>query len=196
MHRTMTFATGALLATLLTSNAHADVVGDRVVLVQGTNGCPAGEVGFQRLHQSPDGTSRLEATEFQVPAGKYLEVTNVEYSLPHWTGYAIGYQQSLGIFGRQRAGASSIAIFTATFANSNLLEIDERGNAVGAGSFVAQNSATHVVAFPVGPLVGTALRVCAKSEAGFWVHDGRVQIRGRLVTADPTFLPPPGSTAR
>lgn len=194
MQRMMMFAVGALLATVSTSDAHADVVGDRVVLVIGTNGCPSGEVGFQRVLQSPDGTSRLEATEFQVPAGKYLEVTNVEYSLPIWTGYATGYTQSLGILGRQRVGTSSISIFYATFANADIFEMGERNNAEGVGLFVNQNSATHVAAFPVGPLVGNELRVCVKADAGFWAYLGRVQIRGRLVAADPTYLPPSGGT--
>jgi hypothetical protein len=194
MHRMMMFATGALLAALPTSDAHADAVGDRVVLVQGTSGCPTGEVGFKRLLQLPDGTSRLETTEFQVPAGKYLEVTNVEYSLPVWTGYATSYTQSFGVLGRQRTGTSAIAIFNATFANANILETDERGGVDGQGQFVSQNAATHVVAFPVGPLVGNELRVCANAQAGFWIYLGRVQIRGRLIAADPTYLPPSGGT--
>ncbi len=194
MHRMMMFATGALLAALSTSDAHADAVGDRVLLVQGPSGCPSGEVGFRRLVQSPDGTSRLETTEFQVPAGKYLEVTNVEYTLPIWTGYATSYTQSIGILGRQRAGTLAISIFNATFANANILETDERGGVDGQGQFVSQNSATHVAAFPVGPLVGNELRVCVNAAAGFWAYLGRVQIRGRLIAADPTYLPPPGGT--
>ncbi len=93
-----------------------------------------------------------------------------------------------------RGGTSTLGIFNATFANADLLEIDERGSADGTGQFVSPASWTHVVAFPAGPLVGRELRVCAIAAANFWIFQGRVQIRGRLVDADPTFLPPSGGT--
>src|SRR5688572_1345520 len=91
------------LATIAsTEAAHADVVTDRVVLVTGGTGCSTGQRAFVRLHQKPDGTQTQDTTEFVVPAGKYLEITSVEYTTPYSTMWATSYVQSIDLNMRPR----------------------------------------------------------------------------------------------
>lgn len=168
--------------------ARADVVSDRVLLMTGGTGC-TNATSFRRVVQGPDGASTVESTEFQVPAGKYLEITSIEYTTPYWTPWARSYRQSLSLGIRQRNGTASNSVFTAWYQNQAVYAADG-DNLDVTGEQVAPGARTNVVAFPVGPLMSSAGRLCALASSNFWLFQGEVRVRGRLIPTGDILIDP------
>jgi hypothetical protein len=191
---TLSLALAASFAALAPTAAHADLAGDRVVLVVAPSaGCPTGQASFRRLHQSPDGAQSTESVEFQVPAGKYLEITNIEYSVPYYTGLATMYAQYIDLYLRSRTGPAFTYLFNATYSNAPIFDAITSDNfATAVAQYASPGAQSHVAAFPAGPLVGNLARVCLGTPSNFFNYGGRFQIRGRLIPADPTPLPTGG----
>ena len=180
----------SLLTVLSTGEARADVVSDRVFLITGAPGCPTGSIGFRRIKQTPDGAQTQESNEFQVPLGSYLEVTSIEYTTPYHTQWAMDYSQSLDILIRARNGSTSTSVLSARYQNGSVYAKD--GNAyVGVGEIASQGARTRVAAFPAGPLMGSAARLCAAATHNFWLFGGSVRVRGRLIPTGGLVVPPP-----
>ena len=57
-------------AVLALSLLLAACTGDTGALLTGAAGCPSGQTGFRRLHQSPDGPQTLDSVEFQEVAAQ------------------------------------------------------------------------------------------------------------------------------
>ena len=186
----LSLALTASLAALAPCSAHADTAGDRVLLLTGAAGCPSGQTGFRRLHQSPDGPQTLDSTEFQVPAGKYLEITNIEYTFPYWTAFASSYVQSVDLFVRQRVGTQVTNAFAVTYSNAPVFDAGANGFS-DFGQYTSPGAETHVATFPAGPLVSSQARLCLSAASTFF-STGRYKIRGRLIAADATIQPPGG----
>lgn len=172
--------------------ARADVVSDRVFLVTGSSGCPTGWVGFKRIRQSPDGSQVPETAEFQVPAGKYLEITSVEYTTPYHTPWAKFYAQQLSLNIRQRAGSATTNIFSAVFQNRTMFDEDANDNFNGFGQYVSPGAETHVASFPVGPLMSNNGRLCFQASSNFYTFGGWIRVRGRLIATGEIIVGPPG----
>lgn len=190
---TMSLALAASFAALAPTSAHADIAGDRVLLVVGpTWGCPTGQAAFRRIHQSPDGGETQENGEFQVPAGKYLEITNIEYSPPS-SYHDTSYVQSVSLILRKRIGTGATSLFDFTYSNAPIF--DAIANDVFASAvhqYTSPGAETHVATFPAGPLVSNQARLCLNAPSNFYNASTRFKIRGRLIAADPTALPPGG----
>ncbi|HSN25776.1 MAG TPA: hypothetical protein VLT45_05805 [Kofleriaceae bacterium] len=182
-----------LLAVLVSASlrsARADVVSDRVYLTTGTSTCGTGALGFHRVKQLPDGSSSAETGEFVVPSGSYLEITSVQYTIPNATPWARDYVQSLTVAIRQRTGTASTPVLTATYENQTLY--GDSGDSVAAiGELAGPGALSHVAAFPAGPLMSSAGRLCAAPNSNnFWIYGGSVTVRGRLIpTGDLVTIP-------
>jgi hypothetical protein len=167
--------------------AHADVVTDRVLLVTGGSGC-----GFKRIKQLPDGAQTQESTEYQVPYGQYLEITSIEYTLPYWMAWAKFFAQSLDVTIKQRAGAASTNILAVRFGNQSGF-YEDAAEFQQSYEFMSQGAQTHVAAFPSGPLMGNAGRLCVTTPLHFWNFGGAIRVRGRLIASgEPPVVPNPG----
>jgi hypothetical protein len=168
--------------------ARADVVSDRVLLVTGGSGC-----GFKRIKQLPDGAQTQETVEYQVPYGQYLEITSIEYTLPHWMAWAKFFTQSLDVTIKQRFGTASTNILAVRFGNQTGFYEDAAQNFEQSYEFASQGAQTHVAAFPSGPLLGNAGRLCVTTPLHFWNFGGAIRVRGRLIASgEPPVAPNPG----
>jgi hypothetical protein len=191
----LSLALAVSVAALAPTSAHADTAGDRVLLVAGgVSGCPGAQASFHRVHQSPDGYENPESTEFQVPAGKYLEITSIEYTLPGGMRSATSYVQYLDLFLRQRSGTRYTNLFAVTYSNSPLFHENADYSFTELNDFTSPGVDTHVGTFPAGPLVSNQARLCLSTPASYGTTQ-RYKIRGRLIPADPTAVPPGGGSA-
>jgi hypothetical protein len=191
MNHKLLIVAGLLAATNL---AHADAASDRVFLVTGAAGCPTGQSAFKRIRQSPDGTQVQETAEFVVPAGKYLEITSIEYTTPYWTAWAKSYTQQIALNMRQRVGTGSTNVFVASFNNRAMYDEDANDNLHTFGQFVATGAQTLGVAYPTGPLMSSAARLCFSAPSNFFTFNGSIRVRGRLIANDSgAVLTPSGS---
>jgi hypothetical protein len=192
MNHKLLFALGLAALTPSTA-AHADAVTDRVFLVTGGGGCPTGQMSFRRILQLPDGRSTQEQSEFTVPAGKYLEITSVEYTTPYHTQWASFFQQFLDVHIRQRNGSARASILNATFQNTTMFTDDENSKFINIGQYMSQGAVHQAVAFPVGPLMSSNGRLCVDVKKDFWTYGGTVRIRGRFIASGELPVePPPG----
>jgi len=191
MTKQLTLLVSLLGALGAVTEARADVASDRVLLITGsTFGCTGG-TGFKRLKQSPDGTSTTETAEFQVPEGTYLEITSVEYTTPYHTLWASFYVQSIDLNIRNRSSAASASVLSARYHNSATYG-DNGDGYVDIGQLVSPGARTQVAAFPAGPLMSSAARLCLNVTTNFWTFGGAVRVRGRLIpTGQPVIEPPP-----
>ena len=183
------------LSSLTAVDAHADAVSDRVVLTTGPSTCGSNASGFKRVKYLPDGTSTTDTAEFQVPAGSYLEITNIEYVLPYSTLWARSYVQTLNINMNPRTSAFGSNIVSIRYNNRAVYAGDEYEGYVGVGELVSPGAQTHVIAYPVGPLMGSAARLCVNTANNFWVYGGSVKIRGRLIPNGEMITSPGAGTA-
>lgn len=168
--------------------ARADVITDRVLLYTGGSGC-----GFRRIKQLPDGAQTQETTEYQVPYGQYLEITSIEYTLPYWMAWAKFFQQSLDVTIKQRTGTASTNILAVKYGNETGHYEDQNDEFQQTGEFSTQGAQTHVAAFPSGPLMGNAGRLCVAAPLHFWNFGGAIRVRGRLLASgEPPVAPNPG----
>lgn len=180
------------LAAALPAVAHADAVNDRVYLLTGgSSGCPSGQLGYHRILQSPDGGVTTTGAEFQVPVGKFLEVTSIEYELPMYMPWATSYTQTFDVTARGRTTNLTSGVFSARYSNSPIF-VAERGGWEVGGEYTSPGAETRVASFPSGPLVGNGARICLAATNNFRIYGGDVRIRGRLIPADATIQPPPG----
>jgi hypothetical protein len=182
------------LAVTAAEPAHADTASDRVFLTTGGTGCPTGSTSLKRIRQSPDGSQVAETAEFVVPAGKYLEITSVEYTTPSSTAWATGYTQSLALNIRQRSGTGATNVFLASFANHPLYDEDANNVLHGFGQFVSGGGQTHATSFPAGPLMSSAGRLCFTAPSNFHIYGGSVRVRGRLIASDGMIVSPTDGT--
>jgi hypothetical protein len=193
MNRTTSIALALLSSLAATAavapDAHADLASDRVLLVEGsTFGC-TGARGFYRIVEDPEGGSSYStSTEFRVPAGYYLEIGSIEYTLPHYMKWATSYVQSLNLNLRRRSGTGSTSVFTARFQNHDTYAGGTTWDETN--EYVSPGATTHVASFPHGPLMGNGARLCASAPSGFWNNGGFIRVRGRLVpTGSPVIAP-------
>jgi hypothetical protein len=172
-----------LAAAASTEVAHADAVSDRVVLYpfHGGTGCGTGRTAFHRQVEKPDGTSTQETTEFVVPAGKYLEVTSIQYTTPYSTLWAKDYVQSFDLAIRSRTANHSTGVFFARYMNKPHHYRQDDDSFTTGDTFTAHGAETHVASFPVGPLMSSAARLCMTADAKFWTFGGSIRVRGRLI---------------
>lgn len=177
--------------------AHADVASDRVLLVTGSAfGCTGtATLGFRRLRQDPDGGSVQESAEYQVPAGYYLDISSVEYTVPYWLKWALGYSQSVDLNIRKRSGTGSSHVFSAKYGNGDTWAgVD--GVYEETNEHPAPGVYTSVASFPDGPLMGNGGRLCVSASSNFWTYGGNVRVRGRLIpTGSPLIAAPTTSTS-
>jgi hypothetical protein len=171
-------------------HARADVVSDRVYLVNGTNTCGTNSSGFYRIKQMPDGSQVPETTEFQVPYGSYLEITNIEYTTPYWTEWAKFYSQSIDFNIRGRTTPGSTNIHSGRFKNLTVFAEDENDNFVDVNEYVSPAVQAHVISYPAGPLMGSTARLCVTAASNFWSFGGNVRVRGRLIASGEQPLQP------
>ena len=201
MTKTVTLCVALGLATLVSAGtAHADLATDRVVLYTsgGINtGCPTGQRGFTRVKQLPDGSSTSEPTEFQVPSGKYLEISSIVYTLPRVMPWAQRWWQEIQVTIRQRAGTQASQVFFGTYKNPRQYVAEADGSFTNLDEFTDGGGTTHAVTYPVGPLMSNAGRLCAGSTSAqsFWDQQGQFVIRGRLIDSD-LMTPPDGPISR
>jgi hypothetical protein len=187
-----------LLSTLATAaadlpTAHADVASDRVLLVTGSSyGCTGtSTLGFRRLRQDPDGGSVQESIEYQVPAGHYLDISSIEYTVPYWLKWALGYSQSIDLNIRRRSGTGSAHVFSAKYGNGDTW-ISDGGVYEASNEHPSPGVYTNVASFPDGPLMGSGGRLCASASSNFWLYGGNVRVRGRLIpTGSPVVIAEP-----
>lgn len=178
---------GSLLATMWSGDARADIVSDRVLLVTGGGGCPSGEMSFRRIQQRPDGSQTAETSEYQVPYGSYLEVTSIEYTTPYSTPWAQWLYQVVDVSIHQRSGTASTLVLDARYQNSTLYGKEADLSYSEIGEAASPGAETHVASFPVGPLMGSAGRLCVSAANNFWLFGGSIRVRGHLL---PSGEPP------
>jgi len=195
--RSLLAVSAILASTALASTARADVASDRVVLILG-GACPKGAttpaIGslLRRLYLNPDGTTTQETTEYRVPPGHYLEVTDMEWQpsgmIPRW-----GQQLTLFVQNRNNAsqfyaaaafgwGPMSIAVQSGS--NPSLLDPTPQ-------SVYDRMTRTH--SFGTGPLVSSAGRLCVQNS---WDTNqlpsagAGVIVRGRLIPTGGVVVSP------
>lgn len=191
---TKTLALIALTTLWGFNEARADVVGDRVLLIANGGQCGASAKSFTRIKQLPDGSQIAEGGEFQVPNGSYLEITSVEYTTPYSTAWAADYLEYVDVAIRQRTGTARTTVLYAAYQNRSTYADNGDGAYVGIGEVVGTGGQTHHAAFPVGPLMGSAGRLCLSAKSSFFLFGGTARVRGRLLPSGepPIITPPPG----
>lgn len=172
--------------------AHADEVSDRVLLITGAPGCSGGS-GFKRVIQSPDGGETYETGEFQVPYGKYLVITSIEYTTPYWTTWAKWYVQNISVGIRKRSGTgNSASVFNAQYQNQSTYMQDANDELQSTKQSISQGARTEVATFPDGPLMSPNGRLCLTvSDNNFWTFGGTMRVRGHLINSGSTSTIPP-----
>lgn len=176
----------ALLALpILASHAHADPISDRVYLTPiGVSACGANSRGFTRVIQQPDGSWQPTpySAEFVVPQGMYFEITSIDYRTPYWTMWAKDYPNYLDVVIRQRYGTMSTSVLSAVYMNQTFYGGDTSTPWTAIGEYASPGAQTHVVSYPVGPIMGVNGRLCAQADVfDFWNFSGTVVVRGRLI---------------
>ena len=176
-----------LIAALLAAPtlASADPVSDRVYLTPTyVPACGANAKGFTRVIQQPDGSSQPTpySAEFVVPQGMYFEITSIDYRTPYWTMWAKDYPNYLDVTIRQRYGTMSTSVLSAVYMNQTFYGGDTSTPWTAIGEYASPGAQTHVVSYPVGPIMNTNGRLCAQADVtDFWNFSGNVTVRGRLI---------------
>jgi hypothetical protein len=194
MNRSLMLLSLASLSAFGATEAHADAVTERVYLTAGAAGCGTGSLGFRRINQNPDGSHTIDTAEYQVPYGQYLEITSIEYTIPYWTPWAKFYTQSIEFNLRQRYGTQGTNILSVRYSNSTTFVEDEKDNYLSVSESVAPGAQTHVAAFPSGPLMGNAARLCVtpSNNSQYWMYGGNIRARGRLIASGEPPMAPGG----
>jgi hypothetical protein len=190
MNKTMMIA--LCVGALAPQVAEADAASDRVMLEPHAVGCPTGSTGFKRVKQHPDGSQSAETAEFVVPAGKYLEITSIDYTTPYSTRTITSYVQHVSLNIRQRLGAAATNVFHFSYNNKTQFVQDADYTFDGTTEFMSPGAATRVASFPAGPLMSPQGRLCVTAPDSFWLFQGRVRVRGRLIAQDGIVVQPGG----
>jgi len=187
---TTAFALTVSLTGALAGTARADLVSDRVLLVPtATAACGNGTRGFSRVQQKPDGTEVAESGEFQVPSGFYLEITSVDYTLPYYTKSAGIYWQGIDLTMRKRTNTyGGTSVLSTRYMNHLTFGDNGGGNLVEVGQYVSPSADLRSVSFPVGPLMDLNARLCVAAPNDFWLYQGSMRVRGRLVPNGSTTI--------
>ncbi len=124
--------------------------------------------------------------------GTYLEITSIEYTLPYWTAWAKFFMQTIDFTVRQRGGSQSTNILSVRYGNQTGYYEDANDAFLQNYQFTSQGAQTHVAAFPSGPLMGSAGRLCMTNKNDYWMYGGNVRIRGRLIASGEPPMADPG----
>jgi hypothetical protein len=168
------------------SAAHADTNSQRVVLQMGGTKCPgSGSMStLIRVHQNADGTWSKDSSEFVVPSGYLLEITDIEWQMP--LSQVNAFQNVLTLYVQNR---SSLGGFTAfTYGYGPMINATEPtpGALVlsSANGLVYDLYASKTVTLGSGVLVGPAARACVGASGFNEIIAGGstpIVLRGKLI---------------
>jgi hypothetical protein len=141
------------------SFAHADTASMGGVFQLGA-ACPglSGSYELVRVHQNPDGTTSTDSSEFVVPSGLLLEITDIEFQpwvVPSWfdSSVTLYVQNRSSQRGYVAAAWNSGPGYLGTASTSD-------GSITTATTVIVSPHTTEVFHLNSGVLVGPAARVC------------------------------------
>ena len=175
------------------SLSHADTASMRGVFQLGA-ACPGGAGNeLVRVHQNPDGTTSTDSSEFVVPSGMLLEVTDIEYEPSvvqnSW------FEQPTFLYVQNRSTLRGYVAASWNQGPAYLGTANSDGSITyGSGVFTTPHT-TVVFHLNSGVLVGPAARLCVnlpKYGSLPGTNTGAI-IRGKLIGDGSTTVitPPP-----
>lgn len=171
---------------LFLSTAHADTNSLRVTLQVSNSLCP----GFRnmntlyRVHQNADGTWSRDSSEFVVPSGYLLEITDIEWQMP--LTQLSAFQNVLSLYVQNRSTLGGFTAFTygfgpminATEPSPGSLQINS------ANGLVYDLYGSRTVSLGSGVLVGPTARACVGTSGYLETIAGGtspIVLRGKLI---------------
>jgi hypothetical protein len=143
------------------STAHADTNSLRVVL-QGGAACPGlrGMSTLVRVHQNADGTYSKDSSEFVVPSGYLLEITDIEWQMP--LTQVTAWQNVLTLYVQNRSSLGGFTAFSYGYGPMINATEPSAGTLVinSANGLVYDLYASKTLTFGSGILVAPAARAC------------------------------------
>lgn len=167
---------GLLIASGLAfaSTARADIVNETVALSTGVGSCPGGGAAVKQEFQDPDGGYTWSNSEYEVPAGYVLEITDVDVQHNMQGEYSDWVTVSV----RNRLDSTKqYTGFAVELVAQPIMKGDANLNLSWTDSFQVKRGSEHY-ALNTGFLVRQPARVCVSWKNG--VLNNQVHLRGRL----------------